>query len=363
VACGAVVGLGFLPVVTPAGANVVDDTTAYVWANQPTASSYTPAAAYSYNNLAGTNTITRLAQGEWMVDLGSLGTAAATSGTVDVTPYGATPADCSVVGWGPSGSDAIVYVDCYTLSGAPLDTYFTLDFTSLNEPLFAFNESYAWADQPSTFQYTPDTTYNYSDLPLASYVHASHLGTGEYLLSVDETNATTVGTFKVTPYGAGGGTCNLVSFNNSGGTFTSVEMTCFNAAGAPADRQFTETWTTGSLDGTSYQYGYALANRPTTAHYTPILSYQKTSVAKGTGKVTITRTGTGTYQVAMSRLPRNGGNVQVTALGNFTSTNHCQVVNWGPEFSTGAGQLVNVDCFDNTGAPADSDFTVQWERL
>jgi hypothetical protein len=346
--------------VAAAHAGVTDDTTAYVWADQPTAASYIPSKPYSYNNLGGTNVITRLGTGQWLVTFGSLGVDAASSGTVDVTPYGSTPATCSVDHWTPSGSDAAVYVDCYDLTGAPLDTLYTVDFTSLREPLFPFNESYVWANDPTNHFYTPDLDYQYRDLPLAGSVTVDRFTTGEYLVSFPELSTTNEGAVKVTPYGPGGGYCTLAGFNHSSGTATQAEVWCFAPDGTPQDRRFTATWTTGSLDGTAFQYAYALASKPTKLSYKPLAVYQADVNASKTGSVHVDRTGTGSYDVSMPVLPRSGGNVQVSTV--FTPGAHCQVQDWFALNPTGPGEKVQVACFNSSGARTDAQFAVQWER-
>src|SRR5262245_42166976 len=64
--------------------------------------------------------------------------------------------------------------------------------------------------------------------------------------------------------------------------------------------------------GSSAQLGYVWANQPSSASYTPSLTYQFNSAG---GTNTITRSGVGQYTVHFPGLSTLGGHVQVTAYG------------------------------------------------
>jgi hypothetical protein len=88
--------------------------------------------------------------------------------------------------------------------------------------------------------------------------------------------------------------------------------------------------------------------------YTLAPQYQ----ANSTGALnTVTRYGVGFYRVDMPGLTDVGGTVDVTAHGDDSST--CKVLSWGP---LGNGQSVNVTCFDASGSPVDTPFTVLYRR-
>lgn len=97
----------------------------YVWADQPSVASYTPAAAYQFNSVGGSNTIARTAVGTYTVNLPSLGTS---GGHVQVTAYGAGSNECKVSSWGPSGTTQKVNVRCVNTAGAAADSYFTMNY-------------------------------------------------------------------------------------------------------------------------------------------------------------------------------------------------------------------------------------------
>ncbi|GGT16569.1 hypothetical protein [Streptomyces purpureus] len=95
---------------------------AYAWANQPTASSYYPSAAYRYNSAGYTNRITRHGVGVYRVSTPGMSLG---YGDVQVTAYGGDSRHCKVDYWTPSTG---IQVRCFTASGAPADTYYDVSF-------------------------------------------------------------------------------------------------------------------------------------------------------------------------------------------------------------------------------------------
>ncbi|HEY3833325.1 MAG TPA: hypothetical protein VGO03_13595 [Acidimicrobiia bacterium] len=110
---------------------------------------------------------------------------------------------------------------------------------------------------------------------------------------------------------------------------------------------------TASASGsTAPKWAYAWANRPTAAHYTPNLEFQRQSNGR---RATVTRNGTGNYDVTFPGLAAlTGGTVEVTAED---SAGWCQVDSWGgsPDVT------VNVLCFGPRGtARIDDGFDVAY---
>jgi hypothetical protein len=93
---------------------------AYVWADQPTSSSYTPNTFYSWNPTGGPVSVTRNGTGNYTASWSGL--ALLDGGDVQVTSYGGGNAQCKVVSWGSN----IANVRCFTPGGAPVDTYYTV---------------------------------------------------------------------------------------------------------------------------------------------------------------------------------------------------------------------------------------------
>ncbi|MGH2386321.1 MAG: S-layer homology domain-containing protein [Candidatus Limnocylindria bacterium] len=100
------------------------------------------------------------------------------------------------------------------------------------------------------------------------------------------------------------------------------------------------------INGRAGHFGYAWADDPTSASYTPSTLYSYNSAG---GPITITRSGTGVYRVTFEDLPLNNGNIQVTKYG--AGAGICNVGSWG-------GSGVTVRCYDMTGDPADFLYTV-----
>ena len=99
--------------------------------------------------------------------------------------------------------------------------------------------------------------------------------------------------------------------------------------------------------------GYAWANDPAAAQYTPSPTYTHNSTG---GPVETRRFGPGRYTVRFAGLGGNGtagGHVQVTTYGAGSET--CKVVSWS---STGPDFTANVQCHDVAGTPADARYMV-----
>lgn len=97
----------------------------FVWANNPTSSSYTPSTTYAFNASGGPVTITRSSTGTYSVRFAGLG-GPRPGGNVQVTGYGSDPADCKVRWWSSGGSDFIATVNCYSPTGARTDARYTV---------------------------------------------------------------------------------------------------------------------------------------------------------------------------------------------------------------------------------------------
>jgi hypothetical protein len=98
----------------------------YVWADKPTESKYTPTEAYSYNSSGGEIEISRRSTGRYKVTFYGLGGGKIAGGNVQVTAYGPGNEYCKVEFWISGGPDFIVNVRCFTASGNPVDTRFSL---------------------------------------------------------------------------------------------------------------------------------------------------------------------------------------------------------------------------------------------
>nr|QEO74592.1 hypothetical protein [uncultured bacterium] len=341
----------------PADAAVPDPfTVGYVWADQPTlAGCYAPVSTYSYNSTAATNSICRTGRGSYVVHFPGL---AAPGGNAQVTAYGSTPASCKVVYWVPSGSVEQVGVACFNFSGIATDATFTASFTAGGGS--ANTIAFAWADNPTATSYTASSTYQYNNRGgLATITHAA--GTGAYTISFpDNFGAAAAGGVKVTAYGAGSGVCKALSWGpNSTATAELVNVQCYNSAGSPSEERFSVVYVNGMniLGDNLLADGYAWADQPSAASYTPNLLYQRSTTISHSGTITINSPAVGTYDVFLPYQNQglDGGHAQVTAYGAGTS--RCQIGYWLPD---PGGRTVRVYCFANGGALVDTYFALQY---
>ncbi len=206
----------------------------YLWANDETATDYTPDPNYSYNSSGGTNTIHRDGTGRYEVNMPGLTNA--NHGDVQVTAYGATVA-CRVVEWAPAAGALNAIVLCRDIAGARVDGRFTVTYMK-DLALKGFNGTrsyYLWANQKSTTNYHPDPNFTFSTVGAAPpSIHRA--GTGTYVATLPGMKAG--GGVQITSYGTGRGRCILTSISTSGPT-QHVGVRCFTVAGHLQDARFT----------------------------------------------------------------------------------------------------------------------------
>lgn len=320
----------------------------WVWADQPSAANYTPSPSYQHNSRGGINQISRLGTGQYQVSLPQLGT---TGGMVHVSAYGGSHY-CKVVGWGASGSTQQIWVNCFSANGQPIDGRFVLLFYQESRSTPG-SDAYLWANQPSIASYTPDPAYQWNARGLANTVR--RISPGRYQVTLLGLNALG-GTVMVTAYGTGNERCKVGGWYPSGGD-TVVDVHGFDAAGNPADTRFTLSFITDvglgdGITGNQPYGGFVWANEAAAAAYTPDMTYQKNTAG---GSNTISRTAIGSYVVRFPALaPSNSTTALVTAYGS--SSDYCTIQGWGSDGNSGTN--ITVRCFNSTGTPVDTQFTL-----
>jgi hypothetical protein len=333
----------------PASASAAG-TFGYVWADQPTAASYAPAAAYQANSAGLTNTVTRTSTGSYIVTFPGLARSR-NAGTVNVTAYGELRTTyCNNAGWGPNAAGGVdVVVLCTDTNGNAADAQFNATYAL---PAASGKLGYLWADQPTAGFYTPNRHAQFNTTGAANTVN--RVGTGNYIVRLPGLGAA-AGTVKVTSFGAIPNRCKVASWGPDGPDQV-VRVFCYSATGLAADSLFTMTYANGrNLLGSGRDYGYAWADQPAAASYLPAAQYAK---SKPGGPIVITRTGTGRYTVEFNGLGTSVvSDVQVTSYGSGAS--ECRVVRW---LGNGVGQAVAVACYEGDGFAADAYFTVQFIR-
>jgi hypothetical protein len=231
----------------------------YVWAFDPSSSSYNAASSWSWNSTGGAVTISHTpGTGSYSVSLAGQNLA---GGTVEVTAYGSSNSYCKVASW----SGANINVVCFNGSnGAPIESTFDLLF-STKSPNGTPSSTYAWADQPTASSYHPNANYergllnvdtNSQPVVVSTPATVTRSSVGRYRVQFPSmasivTNPSNV---KVTGYSTGSDTCKVVDwFTSNGDGF--ADVACFSASGTPMDALYTITYS-------SFAYAIARANSP-----------------------------------------------------------------------------------------------------
>jgi hypothetical protein len=319
----------------------------FVWANAPTGS-YDPDPGYSWNTRRTTNHVTQLGTGLYRVDF----PIPSTGGNVQVSAYGTQSEKCKVSSWAGTSSSLQVYVRCFGDNGIGANTTFTVSYVE-REGTPGREGGYVYADQPSAPSYTPRLDYQWNSAGGAISITRS--SPGVYLVNFPG-QTQPGGTVEVTAYGADDHFCKVQGWVAR--TFSQqVAVTCFTAAGSPADSYFTAIYTTGSPNGVP-SFGYAWADQPTNPSYTASSTRSRVVVQNlgDYGPVSVTRYSPGVYAVLFQGLQvtqSHPSHVKITGYGSTADT--CKVTGWN-SFAASVG----VACFGPTGAPVDTSFTVTY---
>lgn len=318
---------------------------AYVVANKPATTHYTPDPAWSANSDGGPSSVTRDGTGRYTVRMPGLGTAA---GNVQVTTYGAhTERRCKIASWAPSGHAMLVHVRCFAPSGARADAAFVAQFVIAATgpgPQSGYVSTPTASPPVGTPQALPGS-YSYNSASGGNFFTRSAKGAYE----VDFPDFVGVGgNVAVTAIGLSSTYCNVEEWGT-----TQVLVLCFDHTGAPANSRFSVRYTTASVahrgDG-----AYVWADQPTAATYTPDASYSYNSAAAANIAHHIAK---GVYSVVLRGLPsRNGSSAMVTSYGEAPTS--CGVTHWSHDLD--GGTAVRVSCHGAHGAPANSFYTLSY---
>ncbi|HLY05811.1 MAG TPA: hypothetical protein VKR31_08700 [Rhizomicrobium sp.] len=217
---------------------------AYLFDDQPSQASYTP--AQQYNATGAANTVVHNGAGAYTVTIPGL---QATFSDVQVTafmPYGQypplLPGHCNVVSWGShTGGGTDVHVQCYDNSGKAADWAYTLAYAvndgfDMTYPAVT-SGAWAWANQPeSTSLYLPSTTYQYNGFGTGGLT-AQKLGTGYYAVYLPGSFTYGASNVQVTAYGNTGDYCNVYGWSTD-----TVYINCWNQLGNATDTYFDVTF-------------------------------------------------------------------------------------------------------------------------
>lgn len=221
---------------------------AYLWANSPSSSSYTPSTTYNWNSTGAANTITRSSTGVYTATLPGLATS---GGTAQVTSYGSSGEYCKVQSWGSSGADEVVNVRCFAAGGAAADALFSLSFLGNQQVAVYDDGAYAWANDSSSSSYSPFPTYSYDSTGTVGCGTgtntAGRYSAGRYFIRHSAMTATNSAA-QVTAYGTDSKYCKVVSWVASGNG-VEVGTQCYASDGTVSDSLYVEGYATGFVRG------------------------------------------------------------------------------------------------------------------
>lgn len=213
----------------------------YLWANAPTASSYTPHTLYQFSSAGSHNTIVRTGVGQYNVTMtGMSAMPPSTAESVLVSAYGVTYDSYGNINNGTvsckvsSSSGTLAAVNCYA-GITPADAMFTLTYVgpgnilgAPNAPLFntpptrALPSSYAWISGPSTTP--PDPNWRFSTASLRGW--AESYDSTNMITHVSVPVYTGWGNVQVVAYGYGATHCSVTNWEDQ-----SIGVQCWNGLG------------------------------------------------------------------------------------------------------------------------------------
>ncbi len=281
-------------------------------------------ATFTLNPASGPVTASRNGTGSYTVTFPNL--SIGTGWAVEAAAYGATANYCNVSGW---SSLLGINVQCYNPSGAAANSPFTvLAISNGNDK----NISFAWANQPTSANYTPDTSYSYDP---GGSIGITRSGPGEYVVSFG-LNSANGGAIQIDAYN---GNANCYSGGEQADVLYVFPVYCLSPSGVPVDSEFV----IASVPGYAAPTGLAFASTSGGA-----FTYNPTG-----NPINISHVSTGQYQVTFASLAIaqvSGGNFRATADGSYGVYARCSVSNW--QVGGGSTVQVSVACYDVAGNPA-----------
>jgi hypothetical protein len=202
-------------------------TVAYAFADDTSAASYTPSSLYAYNPAGGAITATRSGTGVYTMTWTGFGALVAGGGHPNVTASDSSNKRCQIASW--SGDS--VHVRCYSSSGAPADSPYSVLYLRPD----ADNEeiAFAWANDATASSYTPSApdSFNSGDGPIT----IERYDTGIYRLIFDRFGERGFGNGIVLVSGHGSTDQPCAT---DGWSWDVVHVVCHDSAGNRVDSRF-----------------------------------------------------------------------------------------------------------------------------
>lgn len=340
----------------------------YVVVRQPNANMYEPAAMDRGNSTGGSDLVTHTGHGTYEVGFAGIGTS---GGSALVSPLGSSSRRCAVDIWFQDSANELVDIDCYTASGAPADSTFIVTYVNsvANSGRMAYAEGQCVngtdsdanccpaspSCTPAEDQYDSAATPHDTGITMEELFDGTHPFYRLTAAHLGQTNLEFGGTIAVAALGGSPTTCRGGVWGWGGGDTEALFVTCYTPSGtavaAPFDIVFMQKLGLKGDGGAHVAYVYA--DQPKKTAYTPAAASRYSSAGKAPK---ISRSGPGTYVVTLAGMP-DGGAAIVTPVGNGKTA--CTVASIR---RSGTPQKVGVRCFAPSGAAADSQFTLSYER-
>jgi hypothetical protein len=220
----------------------------YVYANQPTTPSYTPAGAYTWNASNSGVNIVRIGTGKYQVTFVSQEGVTNDYGVTEVTAVGTGNQYCNVAHHNADddGGERVT-VNCFSTTGALTDTAFMLNYAH-NSSFASSSFAYVHAKSPTSSSYTPARQRSYNEFacaPAPGPATVTRSGAGRYRVNfwrmwAGSTDIDLMGRSSVNVHAldstSTGTYCNPLSW--APGLDTILEVQCYGANGTAADSSF-----------------------------------------------------------------------------------------------------------------------------
>lgn len=185
-------------------------------------------------------------------------------------------------------------------------------------------------------------------------VTESNTDTGDYQISFGGLSSISKeATIDISPYYdfTSPATCSPVNWGTSDGALL-VDVSCYDFSGSLVDSEFDVTVTLPKTT-TSGVFDTAFANKGGKSG--TLTSHEYNSAGKSNS---VKYLGTGKYQVTMGGAKTTGTEGLAVATAAGAEGGDCQATSWK---ASSAGEVIDVDCFDFTGAPANRNFFLTYE--
>lgn len=333
--------LGQVPELVPFPLLQGPDGAAFVAADQPTTTLYTPSTRYQWNSAGMPSFVLRTGVGEYIVKTPGLG---CLGGNVQITAYGASAARCKVAAWLGFGPVLATSVRCF-LGDDPVDSQFILSFERLSRA--GEGVSYAWAPLPPA-----NAGPTYPAPPTYALGFNSFYRTQRFETPLPSQP----GLLHVTGYGLGSEHCIVTVVS---------DVACFDANGTNVRAPYSVTKhdqrvaNAGRL-GAYVSFDFAF---PASVPDWPRFPTRQFGTSM---PIRATRLGTGNYRIFLPGMPAADAAVPLVSGYDIETSGgeksvHCKPFAWFPlEGET----VVDVRCFTlggaNDGQPRDAQFNLSY---